>query len=85
MSRTMFIDDYACIDVAYLVYLTKVDPCEDPEDHEYLLAGVLHVAHHAMPVHVLYPTRGHRDAAFEAIVALVKREQARAVLEEETC
>ena len=60
-----YTDDYTCLDVFYLVHLTKVDPCEEhPDDHEWVLAGVLHVANQAVPVQISYPTRGHRDAAF---------------------
>lgn len=84
MSPRMYVDDYACLDIYYLVNAYKVDPCEDnPDDHEYLIAGILHVAQQAIPLHLVYPAAGYRDAAFEAIVALVKQEQARAVLEED--
>ena len=44
---------------------------------------ILHVGHQAFQVAQGYPTRERRDAAFEAIAALIQCQQRQAVEEED--
>lgn len=73
MSPTMYVDDYALLDVSYLVHAFPLNPCaEHPTDpEEWLIACLLHVGKKAHRCTLSYPTRALRDEAFEAIGAML--------------
>ena len=73
MFPTMYVDEYAILDVSYLVHAFPLNPCaEHPGDPEaWLIAGLLHVGKKAHQVTLSYPTRQLRDAAFETIGAML--------------
>lgn len=70
-----YIDEYAIVDLSYLVHAVPVNPCEEHAHEDYLLGLLLHVGHQGYQVAHAYPTRALRDAAFEKICALIQQEQ----------
>lgn len=71
----LFVDDYAIFDTAYLIHAFPVNPDDDaPPGTPYLLCVATHLGQHASECTVQYPTRALRDAAFEDLVALVRKE-----------
>ena len=80
----MFVDDYCIVETNTLLCATLLEPCTDPEhEHEHdgpkgwaialWLAAGPHTPYHAL---VVYPTRPLRDAAFEALGAMVRQAEA---------
>ncbi len=80
---TIHVDDYGIVDTHYIVHAIPVDPCEEHGDNQWLIGMILHVGHQAFQVAQGYPTRERRDAAFEAIAALIQCQQRQAVEEED--
>lgn len=84
---TIHVDDYSIVNVHYIVHAVPVDPCDEhggkPEDNDWLIGLILHVGHQAFQVAQGYPTRERRDAAFEAIAALIQCQQRQAVEDDE--
>jgi hypothetical protein len=72
MSRMFHLDDYAILDVSYIVHAVPINPSAEHDDEEYLIGLVLHVGTQALQVAQMYPTRALRDQAFEQIQARVR-------------
>ena len=81
----MYVDEYGCVDTAYVVHACMVDPCKEhaQEAPEYLIGLILHVGASGHTVSISYPNRGLRDAAFEELMRLVKTENAALAEDEE--
>jgi hypothetical protein len=72
MRPTLYGDEYGLVDIAYLVYAFPLNPWPEPltEPQEWSIALLLHVGTKARRAMLTYPTRAHRDQAFEAICTL---------------
>ena len=69
-----FIDDYGAVDVAYVVHAAPVDPCPEHPVERYAIGLILHVTVQSYMCAIYYPTRQLRDASFEGLVAVMRRQ-----------
>jgi hypothetical protein len=78
----LYIDEYALVDLDYVVHAIPVNPGDAPETdandalHQYGIGIILHVGPQCCPVLHWYPTQGLRDAAFEQLCGLMRRQDA---------
>ena len=71
--RTLYVDEYGLVDVTYLVHAFPFQPplCADHEEEPpvWLIGLIFHIGTKAQRSTLSYPTRAHRDQAFEALCA----------------
>jgi hypothetical protein len=77
---SLHLDDTNIIDLHYLVFAQPLPTCDECTEEPaaaapWKIAVILHVANQAFPTTLDYPTRGLRDAAFEAIIERLKRQR----------
>jgi len=75
LSETLYVDDYGMVDVAYVVHACLIDPEPDDDKPLWRIGLTLHVGQQCQPCCLEYPKQGFRDAAYEALVALVRAGQ----------
>jgi hypothetical protein len=86
---TRYIDDYGMVRLDRVDHACLIDPCEcaDPDDvhgpRRYLIGFLMDGGRKAYRCTIDYPTRLLRDAAWEAIQALVKQMTGQAVEEDD--
>ena len=71
MRSPLYVDEYGLVDTSYLVHASPFNPCgeDDCEPQSWFIGLLFHVgtkAHHAT---LVYPTRAHRNQAFETLCA----------------
>ena len=72
MRSNLYIDEYSLIDVTYLVHAFPFSPGDEHEDapQQWSIGLLFHVGTKAQHSALVYPTREHRDKAFEALCAM---------------
>jgi hypothetical protein len=71
----LFIDEYSIIHTEYIVQALPVNLVGETETDEdvYVIALILHVGKKAFRSTLEYPSRRHRDAAFEGLSAAMQQ------------
>ena len=69
MPSPIYTDEYGLVDVTYLVHAFPFQPCAEHEEEPqvWLIGLIFHIGRKAHRATLTYPTRAHRDQAFEAL------------------
>ena len=77
MHSPLYVDEYGLVNVTYLVHASPFNPCgeHDCEPQSWFIGLLFHVGTKSRHATLVYPTRAHRDQAFEALCATAQAVQ----------